>query len=408
MDEFCSNIFTFFTNSPKPASCHIIKKHHKNLAQTGDFSFPIKINAWQRYISQNEINVDNIFLLNRKPPDEGKVLEAKKNALIECSQQWTLAISRLEIYEDMCVVFLKREKCFQTIFNSSVKDYSMNKNPQNPILIKLDGNDYKLTELEYENLTINEFRVKIAKDIAENMMNTWTFSNKSKLNGNSNRQTILLTISGKPPQLPAAMQFIKIGPVLDPETKKLSSQKYSEYLTKRKNDMQLISQHKYGLRVKEQKFFVDLISQLGRAATIIDLAEVKVTSPVVLIGRNPIHNSSKGVAFILYNSARIETLYKKYHDRIENKYYPHCEFIPDNMDWHLLSEENEWKLLFNHVAEFPVAIERFASVISSGQDLGIHLLCQFLYGLVQTFSVYYQRTRILTVSKSNFPFMIEF
>lgn len=44
--------------------------------------------------------------------------------------------------------------------------------------------------------------------------------------------------------------------------------------------MQLMAQHKYGLRVKNESTLVDLISKLGNAAVTFDFIEVKHSSPV--------------------------------------------------------------------------------------------------------------------------------
>lgn len=51
---------------------------------------------------------------------------------------------------------------------------------------------------------------------------------------------------------------------------------------KRSTDMQLMAQHKYGLRVKNEAVFVALIKQLGVAAVTVDFMEVRHSSPVSL------------------------------------------------------------------------------------------------------------------------------
>lgn len=46
--------------------------------------------------------------------------------------------------------------------------------------------------------------------------------------------------------------------------------------------MQLMAQHKYGLRVSNERVFIELIQQLGSAAVTFDFMEVKYSSPVSL------------------------------------------------------------------------------------------------------------------------------
>lgn len=102
--------------------------------------------------------------------------------------------------------------------------------------------------------------------------------------------------------------------------------------------MQLMAQHKYGLRVKNEEFFKTLIDRLGKAAVTIDLLEAKPSSSVKLVMTGCPTGRSKGAAFILYNSARIETLLKKYDHGVATRYYP--ETLPfECVDFGLLKEE---------------------------------------------------------------------
>lgn len=83
-----------------------------------------------------------------------------------------------------------------------------------------------------------------------------------------------------------------------------------------------MAQHKYGLRVKNQKFFVDLIEKLGNYAVTVDLLEVKISSPVSLNWNSCGNGSSKGASFILYNSARLKTLLENFDSKVKSGYYP--------------------------------------------------------------------------------------
>lgn len=54
--------------------------------------------------------------------------------------------------------------------------------------------------------------------------------------------------------------------------------------------------------------------------------------------------------------------------------------------------------MFNYVLEFPKVVQRCRSEDLAGNIVGPHLICSFLTGLVNVFSVYYRRVRILDVS----------
>lgn len=103
--------------------------------------------------------------------------------------------------------------------------------------------------------------------------------------------------------------------------------------------MQLMAQHKYGLRVSQEKVLINLVNELGKAAVTVDLLEVKHSSPVglsTIVG----HSSSKGAAFILYNSARLETLFRTYNQKVESGYYQKLKEFFDDSVCHLKEEVN--------------------------------------------------------------------
>lgn len=54
--------------------------------------------------------------------------------------------------------------------------------------------------------------------------------------------------------------------------------------------------------------------------------------------------------------------------------------------------------MFNYVLEFPHVVQRCLTEDRAGNLMGPHLICSFLTGLVNVFSVYYRRVRILDVS----------
>lgn len=107
--------------------------------------------------------------------------------------------------------------------------------------------------------------------------------------------------------------------------------------------MQLMAQHKYGLRVRNEKVFIELIDKLGRAAVTVDMLEVKHSRPVAL-NSSGVTSSSKGAAFILYNSARLETLLRTFDEKVKSGYYPELPEL-DQVDLSLLVEEVSCKLI---------------------------------------------------------------
>lgn len=103
-------------------------------------------------------------------------------------------------------------------------------------------------------------------------------------------------------------------------------------------------------RIRQQKSGVELPGdaastitnalscRLGRAAVTFDLLEVRHSSPVALALEQHSGGASRGAAFVLYNSARIEKLLAAYAQQISDGHYgPPGEV--EQTDWSLLKEE---------------------------------------------------------------------
>lgn len=118
--------------------------------------------------------------------------------------------------------------------------------------------------------------------------------------------------------------------------------------------MELMAQHKYGVRFPSSNDddiskFAELSRQLGIAAVTFDLLEVKHSSPVTLSMQQHCGGASRGAAFVLYNSARIEKLLATYaHQLAAGHYAP-----PGDV------EQSDWSLLKEEVGVFSIVISFF-------------------------------------------------
>lgn len=130
---------------------------------------------------------------------------------------------------------------------------------------------------------------------------------------------------------------------------------------------------------------MELTKKLGRAAAAMDLIEVKHSS-VLRLTSNPKQS------FILYNSARVETLITSFHEMVDQKYYPELPQLSD-VDLEPLTEPLEWELL-KHLLAFDDVIEKSLGDIKNGQ-IALHVLYKYLLAFVSTFSVYYGKKKIL-------------
>ncbi|XP_054450742.1 DALR anticodon-binding domain-containing protein 3 [Pteronotus mesoamericanus] len=108
---------------------------------------------------------------------------------------------------------------------------------------------------------------------------------------------------------------------------------------------------------------------------------------------------TKSGTFVMYNCARLATLFEGYERGMEQGLYP--AFPPvSSLDFSLLREEGEWLLLFNSVLPFPDLLGQTAALDHIAPGLHItartEMVCKFLVQLSMDFSSYYNRVHILT------------
>ncbi|KFB53333.1 AGAP003132-PA-like protein [Anopheles sinensis] len=182
-----------------------------------------------------------------------------------------------------------------------------------------------------------------------------------------------------------------------------------DYVKRRSNEMQLIAQHRYGVRIHDVNELERIVASLGRSAAIVDVLQQKHSSTIDMrvtgLGTTRTPTATKGAAFILYNFARLVSIFKKYRLMMEQEGYPRIPPV-DEVDFGLLTDPEEWHLLYVYVIGFPYAVRR---TLGDGdlERIAPHHLLEFTFGLVSCLSKYYRSTRILTDNRPKLvPVMI--
>lgn len=109
---------------------------------------------------------------------------------------------------------------------------------------------------------------------------------------------------------------------------------------------------------------------------------------------------TKSGTFVMYNCARLATLFEGYKHGMEQGLYPTFPLV-SSLDFSLLHDEGEWLLLFNSVLPF---LDLLSQTVSLASTPGLHIpvrtemVCKFLVQLSMDFSSYYNRVHILGVS----------
>lgn len=343
-----------------------------------DLIFPLDINIWKHHLKSHlkiATGKDYKNILCYCNTDESV---DETEALRRASENWIFKIDSIKYKGKKCLIYLERGS--QTFINTFETIHNVNygrqvKNESDTIFIQSSRTDG--TEL------ISDFRLSTFESILRNLLNG--YSQFCCVNESSSaKHNILLTTNSNDTNLHANSNWTVIvcGNVCSNNSKK-SNESAKEYLDKRTNDIHLTAIHKYGIRAKDDSNFIKLTEQLGKAVSKIDMLQVNYKSSLKLI-------SNPSPAFIIYNSARLETLLSTFDFKVKDGYY---EQLKPFDDMNLLSENLEWELL-KHLIAFPETIEKSLGDLVNGK-IAFHFLYKYLLSMTKTFSVYYSRKRVL-------------
>ncbi|KAI3357245.1 hypothetical protein L3Q82_015697 [Scortum barcoo] len=196
---------------------------------------------------------------------------------------------------------------------------------------------------------------------------------------------------------PHTQRHLVCGPVKTPGSHLTAAQ----YLQLRRGQMKEASEMKYGDQVEGQTWD-DIIRVMTSATVRFELLSTVHTSPVTLDVQREGGVSTKGPrggVFVMYNCARLHTLFDSYERGVEKGLYPE---IPEGsqLDFSALKEEGEWLLLFNYLIPFSELLDQSGQALDcegGGARVSIKTeqICKFLVSLSKDFSSYYNRVHVL-------------
>ncbi|XP_068108769.1 DALR anticodon-binding domain-containing protein 3 isoform X2 [Hyperolius riggenbachi] len=173
----------------------------------------------------------------------------------------------------------------------------------------------------------------------------------------------------------------------------------SQYFALRKSQMREASVMKYGECVKGQGW-EEIINSLTSAAIKFELMATPHRTQVILNleDTNITTKGTKSGAFVMYNCARLSTLFDSYTNAVSQGLYP--EFpTAGEINYSSLKEEGEWLLLFNYIMTFPEVLSQAAEISLTSPGIRVtastEAVCKFLVNLSMDFSCYYNRVHIL-------------
>lgn len=173
----------------------------------------------------------------------------------------------------------------------------------------------------------------------------------------------------------------------------------AQYFQLRRSQMHKASVMKYGDCVQGDSWD-EIIDSLTSAAIKFELMATPHRTQVNLNleDTNITTKGTKSGAFVMYNCARLSTLFDSYNNAVSQGLYP--EFSPAaDFNYSSLSEEGEWLLLFNYILMFPEVLNEAAQISLTSPGIRVtastEAICKFLVNLSMDFSCYYNRVHIL-------------
>ncbi|XP_012590727.1 PREDICTED: DALR anticodon-binding domain-containing protein 3 isoform X2 [Condylura cristata] len=199
-------------------------------------------------------------------------------------------------------------------------------------------------------------------------------------------------------QAPLIQKHLVCGPV------KVSSSPGTltapEYYELRHAQVCKASALKHGKDIVQEPAWTDIFGVLSVATIKFEMLSTAPQSQLLLALTDG-SISTKGTksgTFVMYNCARLATLFESYKHSMEQGLYP--TFPPvSSLDFSLLHDEGEWLLLFNSVLPFPDLLNQTAALACTAPGRHVttrtEMVCKFLVQLSMDFSSYYNRVHIL-------------
>ncbi|NWZ10900.1 DALD3 protein, partial [Agelaius phoeniceus] len=172
-----------------------------------------------------------------------------------------------------------------------------------------------------------------------------------------------------------------------------------QYFQLRKRQMYEASVIKYG-ELAQDEAWTEVIDTLTVAAIRFEMLSTAHRSQITLdLENNSISTKgTKSGAFVMYNCARLATLFSTFQRAVEQGTYPPLPPVSE-LNFSCLREEGEWLLLFNYLLPFPEVLQQAAQLPPPSKGIRItastETVCKFLIQLSMDFSSYYNRVHIL-------------
>ncbi|KAI5937249.1 DALR anticodon-binding domain-containing protein 3 [Manis javanica] len=172
-----------------------------------------------------------------------------------------------------------------------------------------------------------------------------------------------------------------------------------EYYELRQAQVCKASARKHGRDLTSDPAWTEVFRVLSVASIKFEMLSTAPQSQLLLAlaDGTSVKGTRSGV-FVMYNCARLATLFEGYSLGVEQGLYPAAP-PASRLDFSLLRDEGEWLLLFNSILPFPDLLSWTGALARATPGLHTAVrtetVCKFLVQLTMDFSSYYNRVHVL-------------
>lgn len=376
LENFVQNIYLLVLNKKISTKGLLVKKHTEDLLTNGEFSFPNNVKCWHVFIpSIKVLNHTNTTLL--------EFIGKSVDDLLEESKKCNLQVKTVKELKGRVHMFLERPTCMYIGLTEALTniEYIMKKINIRTSTVIVDQQCDDINSITY-------LRIKYLSQVVQNLC--------SITDSNLDDTEIIVTSKSSSKH---NGRVVLCGQVLNAKTgSKETEISADDYIRIRKDEMALIAQHKYGVRMSTDTYnWKESMENLGESAVAFELLQTKPSCSVKVNFDCLSAGSSKGVAFIMYNCARLEHIIMNF---MKDRTYPSLPDLKD-IDYTLLTHEDEWSLIFNYIMSLPTLLRHSVELDGNTCEFRPHNICNFLSSLVLVFSRYYRKVKILMMPRQH-------
>ena len=336
--SFVSKVFGLENEKDIVNAEKLIRLHAQNLSQAGDFSCPGKSEIWSRVLKNVEVEHSSL-----------EKIDSLKNEL---------ALSEIKLcHKNGYLSFwLNRSAFITNVLESFEKiDFKLKKE-QTCDLQNLDL-FYRSSRCELTSIRCNQLTQFVERLLRCGLVNSSNFEEISITSNDKIRNAIL------------------VGPVIDKKTKKKCADSFLNVYKRFLSILDIASKERL---VQSEDKRIANVHAVTSAEIQFQLLSNNLSQPAIID-----ENADKAATFVLYNHARIVQLLQATKEENRDK----TEII----DFNLLNEEDEWEMIFVYLSRYLFVLN---DILKPG-DVKVGRLLQYLTGLSQSFSRYYNRVHVI-------------